>query len=45
VRALAHHERDDAEKISDPAQRGPAQQRAQVAAALAERFEWARKTQ
>jgi hypothetical protein len=42
-RALAHVERESAEKISDPALRGPVQQRAQCAAALAERFERARK--
>ena len=40
-RALAHREREDAEKISDPALRGPVQQRAQCAAALAEKFEGA----
>jgi uncharacterized membrane protein YhaH (DUF805 family) len=42
-RALAHREKEDAEKISDPALRAPVQQRAQCAAALAERFERARK--
>jgi hypothetical protein len=42
-RALAHVERESAEKISDPALRTPVQQRAQCAAALAERFERARK--
>ena len=42
-RALAHVERESAEKISDPALRAPVQQRAQCAAALAERFERARK--
>jgi hypothetical protein len=42
-RALAHVERESAEKISDPALRAPVQQRAQGAAALAERFERARK--
>jgi hypothetical protein len=42
-RALAHVERESAEKISDPALRAPVQQRAQCAAALAERFEAARK--
>jgi hypothetical protein len=42
-RALAHVERESAEKISDPALRSPVQQRAQCAAALAERFEQARK--
>jgi hypothetical protein len=38
-RALAHVERQSAEKISDTALRAPVQQRAQCAAALAERFE------
>jgi hypothetical protein len=42
-RALAHREREDAAKISDPALRAPVQQRAQCAAALPERFERARK--
>ena len=42
-RALAHVERESAEKISDPALRAPVQQRAECAAALAERFERARK--
>jgi hypothetical protein len=42
-RALAYVERQSAEKINDPALRGPVQQRAQCAAALAERFEAARK--
>ena len=42
-RALAHVEREGAGKISDLALRGPVQQRAQCAAALAERFERARK--
>jgi hypothetical protein len=42
-RALAHVERESAEKISDPALRGPVKQRAQCAAALAEKFEAARK--
>jgi hypothetical protein len=42
-RALAHVERESAEKISDPALRAPVQQRAQCAAALAERFERTRK--
>jgi hypothetical protein len=42
-RALAHVERESAEKICDPALRGPVQQRAQCAAALAERFVRARK--
>jgi hypothetical protein len=38
-RALAHREREDAEKISDPALRAPVQQPAQCAATLADRFE------
>jgi hypothetical protein len=42
-RALAHVERESAEKISDPELRRPVQQRAQCAAALAERFERARR--
>jgi hypothetical protein len=42
-RALAHVERESAEKISDPALRSPVHQRAQCAATLAERFERARK--
>ena len=42
-RALAHVERESAEKISDPALQAPVQQRAQCAAALAERFERASK--
>lgn len=42
-RALAHREREDAEKISDPGLRAPVQQRAQCAAAVTERFEAARK--
>jgi hypothetical protein len=42
-RALAHVERQSAEKISDPALRVPVQQRAQCAAVLAERFEKARR--
>jgi hypothetical protein len=42
-RALAHAERESAEKISDPALRAPVQQRAQCAAALADRFERASK--
>jgi hypothetical protein len=42
-RALAHVERASAEKISDPALRAPVQQRAQCAAALAEKFEAARR--
>jgi len=41
-RALARVERESAEKINDPALRAPVQQRAQCAAALAERFERAR---
>ena len=43
-RALAHREGEDAAKISDPTLRGPVQQRAQCAAALAERFQRARKS-
>jgi len=42
-RALAHREGEDAAKITDPALRAPVRQRAQCAAALAERFERARK--
>jgi hypothetical protein len=42
-RALAHREADDASKISDPALRTPVAIRAKCAAALAERFERARK--
>jgi hypothetical protein len=42
-RALAHVERESADKISDPGLRAPVQQRAHCAAALAERFERARK--
>jgi hypothetical protein len=42
-RALAHVERESAQKISDPALRAPVQQRAQCAAVLAERFERTRK--
>jgi hypothetical protein len=38
-RALAHVERESAEKINAPALRVPVQQRAQCAASLAERFE------
>ena len=41
-RALAHVERESAEKISDPALREPVNKRAQCAAALAEKFEAAR---
>jgi hypothetical protein len=41
-RALAHNEQESAKKISDPALRVPVSQRAQCAAALAERFERAR---
>jgi hypothetical protein len=41
-RALAHREGEDASKISDPALRVPVRQRAECAAALAERFERAR---
>jgi hypothetical protein len=43
LRALAFHEGSNAESISDPALRAPVQKRAQCAAALAERFEAARK--
>jgi hypothetical protein len=42
-RALAHREGEDSAKISDPALRGPVQERGKCAAALAERFERARK--
>jgi hypothetical protein len=42
-RALAHVERESAEKISDPALGAPVQRRAQCAAALADRFERARE--
>jgi hypothetical protein len=42
-RALAHSEQESAKRISDPALRAPVNQRAQCAAALAERFERARK--
>jgi hypothetical protein len=42
-RALAHVERESAERISDPVLRTPVQQRAQCAAALAKKFEAARK--
>jgi hypothetical protein len=42
-RALAHHERKSAETISDPSLRAPVQERARCAAALAEKFERARK--
>jgi hypothetical protein len=42
-RALAHVERESAEKIRDPALREPVNKRAQCAAELAERFERARK--
>ncbi len=38
-RALAHVERQSAEKISDPALRAPVAKRADCAAALAEKFE------
>jgi hypothetical protein len=42
-RALAHVERESAEKISDPTLRLPVKKRADCAAALAERFEAARR--
>jgi hypothetical protein len=42
-RALAHVERESAEKISDPALREPANKRARCAAAQAEKFEAARR--
>jgi hypothetical protein len=42
-RALAHREQESAKNIGDPALRGPVQKRAECAAALAERFERARK--
>ena len=42
-RALAHRERESAEKISDPALRAPVAKRAECAGELAERFEAARK--
>jgi hypothetical protein len=42
-RALAHREHANAEKIGDPALRGPVQKRAECAGQLAERFERARK--
>jgi hypothetical protein len=42
-RALAHREQESAKAISDPALRGPVAKRAECAAALAERFEAARK--
>lgn len=44
ARALAHTERRSAEQIRDPALRAPVAKRAKCAAALAERFERARKT-
>lgn len=43
LRALAFQEGSSAEKVSDPALRAPVQQRAKCAAALAERFEAARR--
>jgi hypothetical protein len=43
LRAVALQKGSSAEKISDPALRAPVQKRAQCAAALAERFEAARK--
>jgi hypothetical protein len=42
-RALAHVERESAEKISDLSLRAPVKKRAECATALAERFEAARK--
>jgi hypothetical protein len=42
-RALAHCEQESAAKISDPALRAPMRARADCAAALAEKFEQARK--
>ena len=42
-RAPAHREQESAKTISDPSLRGPVQKRARCAAALAERFETARK--
>ncbi len=42
-RALAHREQESAKAISDPALRAPVAKRAECAAALAERFERARK--
>jgi hypothetical protein len=42
-RALAHREQESMKAISDPALRGPVAKRAERAAALAERFEKARK--
>jgi hypothetical protein len=42
-RALAHVERESAEKISDPALRAPVQKRLECAAVLAERFEKSRR--
>jgi hypothetical protein len=43
-RALSYGEQESARKIDDPALRAPVQQRAKSAAALAERFERARKS-
>ena len=42
-RALAHREQESAKGISDPSLRQPVQERERCAAALAERFEKARK--
>ena len=42
-RALAHREQESARTISDPSLRKPVQERARCAAALAERFEAARR--
>jgi hypothetical protein len=42
-RALAHREQESAKTISDPSLRRPMQQRAQCAAALAEKFEAQRR--
>jgi hypothetical protein len=42
-RALAHRESEDAAKIADPALRAPVAKWAECAAAMAERFEKARK--
>lgn len=42
-RALAYRETEDAKKLENPGMRGAVEQRARTAAALAERFERARK--
>ena len=42
-RALAYREAEDAKKLENPGMRGAVEQRAKVAAGLAERFEKARK--